>query len=174
MGIHGIEHEQFHQGTIPKSTTNMVLDCPIPHRIIVPLLRRLLHLLHLLICNQPGISHNPKTPRTEPAKKIEGNRNIPSTTALPSPFLRFRLFRTSLDRKTLYNNHPATQFGPYSPLVPPRSKRGRVSGPALRQISITAQRCRSGRMWCQKKGGRVLGSARMLSSRLLVSWFRRL
>ena len=79
--------------------------------------------------------------------------------------------RTSLERNTLYNNHPVTQFGPYSPLVAPRSNSGRVTGPAFLQISMTPQRWRSGRMWCQKNGGRTDGSFLRFSSRSELSRF---
>ncbi len=67
-----------------------------------------------------------------------------------SPLLRFRLFRTSRLRKTLYSNHPATQLGAYSPPVSPDAKSGLVRGLALRAISRIAHCCRSGLMWCQK------------------------
>lgn len=97
-----------------------------------------------------------------------------SHTPWSSPFRRLRLFRTSLDRNTLYSNHPDTQFGPYSPAVAPRVKKGRVKGPAFCAISMIPHRWRSGRIWCQKKGGRVDGSFATLSRRCEVSSLRRL
>ena len=141
--------------------TNMSY-CPIPHRIIVS--SRLPSLL--LIC----------TPIST-CNIITQFRNIPGSDVADdpvSPFLRLRLFLTSRERNTLYSNHPDTQLGPYSPLVAPRSKSARVRGAAFRQISRIAHRWRSGRMWCQKNGGRAFGSARTLSRRFEVSWFKRL
>lgn len=144
---------------------NIVSYRPIPHRVIIsPRLPRL-----LLICIRISISKFPYESMLP--------RNIPGSDVAEvpvSPFLRLRLFLTSRERNTLYSSHPDTQLGPYSPLVAPRSNSARVSGAAFRQISRIAHRWRSGRMWCQKNGGRAFGSARTLSSRFEVSWFKRL
>lgn len=107
--------------------------------------------------------------------KVNGDWVPPEFPDPPSsPFRRLRLFRTSRERNTLYNSHPVTQLGPYSPSVIPRSNHARVTGLEFRQISRIPHRCLSGRMWCQKNGGRIEGSFLRFSSRFELSWFNML
>jgi hypothetical protein len=149
-----------------QSRDKLELERPIPHRIIIAFLRRrrLFHLPSPLVYQTQQTQQISLITRTK-AHSLPYLLPESGTAPFFSPFRRFRLLRTSRERNTLYNNHPATQLGPYSPLVPPRSNNGRVRGPELRQISMIAQRWWSGRIWCQKNGGRVLGSARTLSRR---------
>lgn len=98
--------------------------------------------------------------------------HLPVAVTLPllplSGFLRFLLFRMSLERKTLYNNQSVTQFGACSPLVEPRSKSTRCTDPtgALCQVLTTAHCCRSRLIWCQKNGGLMFASSCFSSTRL--------